>query len=303
MLTFVKRDDYWNADAYPYRKIVVTVMPDVTARLNALKTEQVDGAILNAETAAEAEASGLAVHDYTDATNGIVIFDRAGAKVPALGDVRVRQGDEHGVRPGRDREGAVPGPCRADAQMFGSDTDAYLRNSTTYGTTWRPRSKLMAQAGYEKGFTIEIPSRSPQTEQANPLIVQQLALLDITVTEVPLPSATAVQGTAERAVRDDLHQHAALVGPVERRSVDQPERDLERPAQRGPRADRSHERRPDSTGRRAHRDAEEDQRYVVENAWFVPWNMRVAYFATAGSVELVSTGDIYTKIPQLRDFQ
>lgn len=304
VLTFVKRDDYWNADAYPYRKIVVSIMPDVTARLNALKTGQIDGAVLNAETVAEAEASRLDVHQYADATNGIVIFDRAGRTVPALGDVRVRQAlnmvfDRQGIA-----KGLFQGRVEPTTQMFGSDTDVYLDDlDSAYDYDVAAARKLMAEAGYGNGFTIEIPSRSPQTEQANPLIVQQLAQLDITVKEVPLPSATAVKELlsgrfamtyVSMPLASGLWNIEQSISPDATWNVmdnTTPELTaLTNAAQTARGADLT------DTLRKINR-------YVVENAWFVPWNERVAYFATAGSVQLASTGDIYTKMPQLRDFR
>jgi peptide/nickel transport system substrate-binding protein len=304
VLTFVKRDDYWNADAYPYRKIVVSVMPDVTARLNALKTGQVDGAILNAETVAEAEASALDVHEYVDATNGIVIFDRDGKKVPALGDVRVRRAmnmvfDREGIA-----KGLFQGRVKPTTQMFGSDTDAYVEElDATYDYDVAAAKKLMAEAGYENGFTVEIPSRSPQTEQANPLIVQQLAQLNITVKQVPVPSATAVKELlsgrfamtyVSMPLASGLWCAEQSISPGATWNV-LGNKDSELTAF----TEAAQTAQGDELTETVHR----INRYTVENAWFVPWNERVAYFATAGSVKLTSTGDIYSKIPQLRDFQ
>lgn len=304
VLTFVKRDDYWNADAYPYREIVVSIMPDVTARLNALKTDQVDGAILNAETVAEAEASGLSIHDYIDATNGIVIFDRDGKTVPALGDVRVRRAlnmvfDRAGIA-----KGLFQGRAKPATQMFGSDTDVHMEElDSAYDYDVAAAKKLMAEAGYENGFTIEIPSRSPQTEQANPLIVQQLAQLNIKVRQVPLPSATAVKellsgrfamSYVSMPLSSGLWSVEQAISPGATWNV------LEN---KDPKLTTLTNAAQTAQGEELTETLRKINRYVVENAWFVPWNERIAYFATASSVKLASTGDIYTKIPQLRNFR
>lgn len=304
VLTFVKRDDYWNADAYPYREIVVSVMPDVTARLNALKTDQVDGAILNAETVTEAKASALNVHSYVDATNGIVIFDREGKTVPALGDVRVRQAlnmvfDREGIA-----KGLFQGRVEPTTQMFGSDTDVYIKElDSAYDYDVTAAKKLMAQAGYEKGFTIEIPSRSPQTEQANPLIVQQLAQLNITVNQVPLPSATAVKELLSGRFAMTYVSMPLSSGLWSVEQSISPDATWNVLDNQNPELTALTNAAQTAQGKDLTDTLREINRYVVENAWFVPWNQRVAYFATAGSVKLASTGDIYTKIPQLRDFQ
>jgi peptide/nickel transport system substrate-binding protein len=304
VLTFVKRDDYWNADAYPYREIVITTMPDVTARLNALKTEQVAAAVLNSETVAEAEASGLAVHDYVDATNGLIIFDRAGAMVPALGDVRVRQALNMVFDRAAIAKGLFQGRVTPTTQMFGPDTDAYVAElDQRYPLDVEAAKRLMADAGYADGFTIEIPARSPQTEQANPLIVQQLALLNIRVTEVPLAAATAVPELLSgrfpmtyisMPLSSGLWNVDQAISPDATWNV----RHNEDPAL----TELTHAAQT-AQGTALPEVTKDINRYVVENAWFVPWNARKAYFATASGVELASTGDTYTKIPQLRDFR
>jgi peptide/nickel transport system substrate-binding protein len=161
----------------------------------------------------------------------------------------------------------------------------------------------MAEAGYADGFTIEIPARSPQTEQANPLIVQQLAQLNIRVTEVPLAAATAVPELLSgrfpmtyisMPLSSGLWSVDQAISPNATWNVlhteDPALTELTNSAQT-------------AQGAALPEVLAEINRYVVENAWFVPWNSRMAYFATADGVELASTGDTYTKIPQLRDFR
>jgi peptide/nickel transport system substrate-binding protein len=302
--TFTKRDDYWNAEAYPYQELVLQIMPDATARLNALKTGQVDGAVISTETVAEAEASQLAVSELVDATNGILIFDRDGTKVPALGDERVRQA----INMVFDREGIATGLFQGrqqpTEQLFGPDTAAYDADlSGIYEYDVEAAKDLMADAGYADGFSIEIPSRTPQTDQANPLIVQQLALLNITVTEVPLAGPTAVPEILSgrfpltyisMPTSTGLWDVEQSISPTATWNVlDSADDELTaltvqaQTAQGDDLADI----------------LQQINAYVVEQAWFAPWTYRVAYFATAGDVEILSTGDAYTKVPRLQDFR
>lgn len=304
VMTFEKRDDYWNADAYPYEEIVVTVMPDVTARMNALRTGQADGAILNAETVAEAESAGLNIYEWQDATNGIVIFDRDGEQVEALGDPRVRQAmnmvfDREGIA-----EGTFQGHAEPTSQMFMPEAEGYVEDlEDTYDYDVEAAQDLMEEAGYADGFTIEIPSRTPQTDQANPLIVQQLAELNITVEEVPLAASVAVPEILSGRfpmTYISMPQGSGLW------NVDQ---SIKPGATWNVHGNTSSELDELTEQAEAAQDdelvavLEEINEYVVEDAWFIPWNNRTAYFATAGAVELATTGDVYSQIPQLRDFQ
>ena len=115
--TFVRNPDYWNAKAFPYDKIVLKPLTDPTAVLNALRSGQIDGALMtNAKNIAPAQASGLKVNKFTSGdVDGVYIWDRGGKQVKALGNaagapgaqLRLRQGGDHqdrqaGLRPADD---------------------------------------------------------------------------------------------------------------------------------------------------------------------------------------------------------
>lgn len=303
VMTFVKRDDYWNADAYPYEKIVVNIMSDVTARLNALKTGQVDGATLSAETVAEAEASRLSITEWVDATNGIVIFDRDGTSVPALRDAKVRQA----MNMVFDREGIAAGlfQGRVDTtnQMFGPHAQGYDPElEDTYPYDIEAAKELMADAGYADGFTIEIPSRTPQTDQANPLIVQQLAEIGITVTETPIAGATAVQELLSGRfpmTYISMPLSSGLWGVEQEISENATWNVMNNTT---PELKALTDAAQVAQGDDLTQTLWEINQYVVDNAWFVPWTLRNAYFGTSGDVSVKGTPDPYFQVPQLKSF-
>ena len=304
VLTFVKRDDYWNADAYPYKKVVVTIMTDVTARLNALKTGQVDGAALSAQTVAEAKATQVDVAEYVDATNGIVIFDRDGTQVPALAEPKVRQAmnmvfDRKGIA-----QGLFQGLVEPTTQMFGPKTQGYVAElDDEYDFDVAAAKKLMAEAGYADGFSVEIPSRTPQTDQANPLIVQQLAEIGITVTETPLAGATAVPEILSGRFPMTYISMPLSSGLWAVGQEISPDATWNVKDNATPELTELTDAAQSASGDELTETLEEINRYVVENAWFVPWNNRTAYFGTAGEVTLDGTPDPYFQIPQLKSFQ
>ncbi|TAP40064.1 ABC transporter substrate-binding protein [Arthrobacter sp. S39] len=90
-ITYVRNADYWG-DKLPYDKVEFQILTDETARLNALKSGQVDAATLSrAATAVEAEGAGLLHKPFEVNWEGIFFFDRDGTKLPQLKDVRVRE--------------------------------------------------------------------------------------------------------------------------------------------------------------------------------------------------------------------
>lgn len=191
--TFTKRDDYWDTESYPYKSLTLTVLADPSARVSALTTGQVDGVALAPSSVEEAERSGLTVLRSKNLSYGVFLLDRAGEKVPALGDVRVRQAinmvfDRPAITKAIWGKEGTP-----TTQIFAPSTGGFDEGlDDAYELDVDKAKKLMAEAGFADGFDIELPLVANITEQAAPIIVQQLALLNIRVTEVPLTGPTAV---------------------------------------------------------------------------------------------------------------
>jgi len=58
--TFVRNPSYWNTKAFPFDKVVIKPMTDPTAILNALRSGQINGALMtNAKNVAPAQGAGL----------------------------------------------------------------------------------------------------------------------------------------------------------------------------------------------------------------------------------------------------
>jgi peptide/nickel transport system substrate-binding protein len=154
-----KREDYWNADAYPFPTQTVRVLQDPTASFNALQAGELNAASVRSQLAGQLDPNTftLAVVEgqslaYLD------ILDRGGEKWPALGDQRVRQAINHAV----DREGILTGLFQGDGdttqQIFspvGKVWDESLDDTYEYDPE-RGR-ELVEEAGFA-GETFQIPS-------------------------------------------------------------------------------------------------------------------------------------------------
>lgn len=184
-----KRDDYWNADAYPFSKLTFRVIQDPTATFNALQAGELTAGTVQPGQEATFEGQGYNVAKIeASSTLSILILDRNGEIVPALKDVRVRQA----INMAFDRETMVTALAkfgRATDQVFGPKDPAFNEDVDGY-YDFDPTAakKLLADAGYPDGFSITMPS-TVFTPTFEPTITQSLGDIGITVTWEAVPPA------------------------------------------------------------------------------------------------------------------
>jgi peptide/nickel transport system substrate-binding protein len=178
---------YWNPEAYPYDRIVIIPMTDISARVNALKAGQVNAALASPAYADEAKASGLQVNTTQTDWTGLFLADREGKQVPALADLRVRQAINFAF----DRPAMVEHLLRGMGEVtnlpVGPRSQAYdpaLEGTYTYDPD-RARA-LLAEAGYAEGFEVSMPLVGADDAFA-PFVEQQLADIGIKVNWVNVP--------------------------------------------------------------------------------------------------------------------
>lgn len=301
---FNKRTDHWEADRYPYEKLKLTVMTDVTARLNALRTNQVDGAALTQQTAAAAEGAEVGVTKRINSWAGLYIMDRNGKRTKPLGDKRVRQAmnmvfDREEIAKALYQGEAVP-----TTQVFHPDQDAYVKELDDYYPFDVDKAKsLMADAGYADGFDLEIPAMSPQMDQANPLIIQQFEELNITVTETPLSGPTAINDVLSGkfdvlfftiGMADPLFDVVASLVPDAVWNTSQAT---------DPKLTEMVKKAQVLTGDEAVENFQNISRFCVEEAWFSSWVYTYYYFGIDRDDRIKGNSDYFQTNPHLWDFQ
>jgi peptide/nickel transport system substrate-binding protein len=179
--TYTRNADYWNKEDFPYDKIVVKPISDTTARLNALKSGQVDAGIIEAKSIKEAESSRLKVSTEPVDWHGLFIADREGKTVPALGDVRVRKAINMAVDADSILKNLQLGQGEVTDQIFNTKSQAYVADmDNKYTFDVDAAKKLMADAGYASGFEVLMPELAT-FPQITPIIEQQLSALNIKI--------------------------------------------------------------------------------------------------------------------------
>lgn len=180
---FDKNLSYWDANSISFSKVVVTVITDATATFNALQSGQLDVAPLALDQLDKAKSSALQVTEAPYAQLGaLLINDRAGKTIPALGDLRVRQA----INMVFDRAAIVKslnhGVGEAIEQPFQPNSTGYVKSMTDPYTYDVAKAKsLMAEAGYSSGFDVTMPSVVGNTTAYEPTVTQALAQLNIRV--------------------------------------------------------------------------------------------------------------------------
>jgi peptide/nickel transport system substrate-binding protein len=189
--TFVKSANYWNKDLQQFATIVIKPMKDENARINALRSGQIDGMIATAKTVAEAKKSKITVLEYPGDWQGLTFFDRAGTLAPALKDPRVRQAINYAIDKATILDKVGLGLGEVTSQIFSPKSSAYVKDlDSAYGFDIAKAKSLLAEAGYANGFTLTMPSSSSMDPAIAPVLRDGLAQVGIKVDWVDVPAAS-----------------------------------------------------------------------------------------------------------------
>jgi peptide/nickel transport system substrate-binding protein len=153
---------YWDKDQIGLARYEVWEMPDDTARLNALKTGQIDAGnwLANPQSAIIDRSSDMKLIRNTGGLNyHVIISDREGTRVPAFADRNVRLAMAH----------AIDRAAFGTAVQFGLAVDSYQPYGPgdwaydpalegVYAFDLDKAKELMAKSGFPNGFTFDMPS-------------------------------------------------------------------------------------------------------------------------------------------------
>lgn len=194
-----RRDDYWNAAAYPFKTVKIKVLQDPTAQYNALQAGEVKAALIQAPQRKQAESAGLTVKEVqATATLALILADRNGEIVPALANVKVRQAINMAFDRDQIVKALLNGVGKPTVQVFNPNGDAY--NAALEGTYAFDPAKaraLLAEAGYPNGFAMTMPS-TVISKSFEPVITQALSDIGIKVTWEPVPPQNTASSIASK---------------------------------------------------------------------------------------------------------
>lgn len=306
--TFTKNNDYWDAQTFPYKKLVLKVLKSDTAAVNALKTGQIDGTLVSSTTLNEAKSSaGVNVLTLKGPnTTRLLITDHLGKVVPALGNVKVRQAMNMVFDRDSIAKNLYQGHATAAYQIFKPGSDAYidgLKNPYPYDVA--KAKKLMSDAGFAGGFTLQIPyidNGGNGISLMMPYVTQQLALLNIKVEQVTLSGPnmySELLGGKYPVPLWQLGNYGQSLQDIQDYVTQEGIWNVEH--------------QPDATiaklwaqitaGNDVKKAQQEINRYVIDQAWFVPMVYADNFYAHSSKVSIPKSTDFSGLQPMLWDFK
>ncbi|WP_269938649.1 ABC transporter substrate-binding protein [Arthrobacter sp. HY1533] len=278
--SFVRNPNYWNKDAFPFEKVAFKILLDITARVSALKSGQVNAAPATSQTSAELKGSGLNLVENKVNWAGLFLGDRNGKTIPALGQVKVRQA----MNMVFDRAGIIKALFQGNGsvtnQIFNDKSEAFLPDAINqYPFDVEKAKSLMAEAGFGDGFDLTIPSLNG-LDYANPIITQQLGLLNIRVTEKKLSGGTAILEILSGKYPVfffTLESRTALWDIVQALA---PDAVWNITKDQDPALTPLINKAQTLKGAEAKANAQAINKFLIDNAWFSPWALPTAFYAT-----------------------
>jgi peptide/nickel transport system substrate-binding protein len=303
--TFARNPSYWNAEAFPFDKIVLKPLTDPTAVLNALRSGQVNGALItNAKNIAPAQSAGLTVNKITTGdADGVYIWDRGGTIVKALGNVKVRQALNYAFDKTAIVKTAKQGYGEPTTQVFNKATAAYDPSlDSKYSYDPAKAKSLLAEAGYPNGFDVTVPDLSSVFPDAQAAMEQQLRDIGVRVKVDKIPVAQLIN--ALLAGKYPLSYFSlASFRPWDTIVIQLMKTSLWNPLHYDdPKADALIEK-AQSTPAGPDQDAlfKQLNAYVVEQAWNAPWTQVQNAYVTTKGIEV--TPFVFAPVPPIYNFK
>lgn len=186
-----RNPDYWNAAAFPFDRVTITPINDQVARLNALKSGQVDAGASEARAVADAEGNGLVVNRIDVDWFGLIMADREGKIAPPLANPKVRQALNMAFDGKSILQYVELGYGKLTDQIFPETSQAYVPElQDVYAYDPEAAKALLAEAGYPDGFELLMPDVA-NFAAFNPIIEKYLNDVGVKVKwEKVAPNAT-----------------------------------------------------------------------------------------------------------------
>jgi peptide/nickel transport system substrate-binding protein len=293
---YTRNPDYWDADNVPYDRLTVKVFTDVTSMLNALRGGQLNAAPLaDNSILPEVERAGFDVHPQFLGMAGLMLFDRGGKVNPALGDVRVRRAINYAIDKDAFLQAAALGYGELGQQAFREGSEAHDESlDDTYPNDPDKARRLLAEAGYESGFELVMPTTPAFGNSLTALIQQQLGEVGI---------RTKFVDVGQNLIPDLLAgKYAAAYfllqqDPIPYQVIDfmlAPDATWNVFKYDDPEATALIEKARSATGAEAERALRDLNAYVVDQAWFNKWYTIQGTFVTDAKTEVtVNQGNVY----------
>ncbi|MEW2378619.1 ABC transporter substrate-binding protein [Micromonospora sp. NPDC047812] len=304
--TYTRAANYWGTAA-AFEKVVIRVFDNENAIVNGLRTGQIDTAVLQTvdqQTAATAGTNLKTTSQEID-LKLFNIFDRKGAKIAALGDPRVRQAINYAI----DRDILVQqiqqGRGTATSQIWGVQAPGHVKELDSFYRHDPAKAKaLLAEAGYAAGFDLTLPRLAALVpDSLAEALRTDLGAVGIRLKWDDLDRATFLTSTFRQFKYPGVVMNggqpsldwATISGSLLPKTVANPFGDTDATIQ-----DLTAKIRAGSPEQAA-RHAQQLNRHIVEQAWFVPLYRMQYMHVTVPSVTAVPQAGL--AVPALYNYR
>ncbi|MFD4509126.1 ABC transporter substrate-binding protein [Streptomyces sp. NPDC058457] len=190
--TYVPNPTYFDKSRVHWKKVVIKVIKDENTTLSAFRSGEVDYALGDSTTAKAAKSAGLQVLSNPYSVMQLMIMDRKGAMVKALGDLRVRQAMMYAINRGSVAKALYGTYAKSWDYPVLAGKSGYSEGSEgKYAYNVAKAKKLLSEAGYPNGFTLPIIVNLTGTgeSQAAEAFAAEMANIGINV-KITVPANT-----------------------------------------------------------------------------------------------------------------
>ncbi len=171
--TYIPNPYYYDKPAVHWKKVVIKVIATAQATLDAMKTGEVNLSQGDPSTLKAAGQAGLTVTQAPLLWDGVVLADRDGKTVKALGSLQVRQALNYDTNRTAIVNALYAGFGHPSEQVTVPGGYGYLASlNSTYPYDPAKAKQLLAAAGYPQGFTMSMVTANYGEEN---LLAQALA--------------------------------------------------------------------------------------------------------------------------------
>lgn len=292
---FTRNPDYWDPTSVHYDNLVLNVYADSTSGLNAIKGGQVNGTnLIDNNNLAEIEAAGYTVNGFELNWTGLILFDRGGTINPALADVRVRQAINYAFDTKALLKTVGQGYGSTTTQIFPTSSVGYDKElDSRYSFDPEKAKELLAEAGYEDGLTLDMPSTALLGASTFTLIGQQLKDVGITVNFTDagnnfISDILAPKYAATYMILQQDPDWALINFGITKDSTFNPTKFED------PTVDALVETINAGNEEESNAAVKELNAYIVEQAWFAPWYRVQSSYATDANTKVeTQVGNAY----------
>ena len=157
---FTANPNYWDKPEQHYSKLIMNVYTSATTILDAIEGGQVNAAnTFDDTTIPQIQDAGFTVYPLQLNWAGLSLFDRNGKMSSPLGNVKVRQAMNYAFDRTALLKDMSDGYGSVTTQVFPTYSPGYESSLNSYYDFDPAKAKqLLAQAGYPHGFTLDMPS-------------------------------------------------------------------------------------------------------------------------------------------------